>query len=75
MAWRHQDSDRPEANGRNGKHENDGQTERRTADILRRLGAEPGSDAEVVDRFMKRVDDRAEELKRDQPETGKRGWW
>ncbi|MFN8473265.1 MAG: hypothetical protein U0822_13840 [Anaerolineae bacterium] len=39
--------------------------ERRAADILRRLGAGDGSNREVVDDFMRRVDRRADELRRD----------
>jgi hypothetical protein len=74
MAWRHQNNQENEPNGHNGKHDNS-RTEQRAADILRRLGAEHGSDSEVVERFMRRVDERAEDLKRDQLETGKRGWW
>ncbi len=42
------------------------EAERRAADILRRLGAGDGSNREVVDDFMRRVDRRADELRRDE---------
>ncbi len=64
-----------EHNGRNGHHEEDKEAEKRAADILRRLGAGRGSDSEVVDDFMRRVDERAEEMKRDNGGNGKKGWW
>jgi hypothetical protein len=48
--------------------------EKRAADILRRLGAGNGTDAEVVNDFLRRVDDRAEEIKRDRND-GKKRWW
>ncbi len=42
------------------------EAERRAADILRRLGQGDGSDQEVVDDFMRRVDRRADELRREE---------
>lgn len=48
------------------------EAERRAADILRRLGAGDGSNRDVVDDFMRRVDRRADELRRDDNDTRRR---
>ena len=45
---------------------NSDDAERRAADNLRRLGQGEGSDRDVVDDFMRRVDRRAEELEREE---------
>lgn len=80
MGWFSREKD----NGSNGnghangshKHTNGHGTdaERRAAEILRRLGAN-GSDDEVVDSFLKRVDQRADDLKRGEHGNGKKRWW
>ena len=78
MGWRDRNNHHNEASDRNGHNrydEGDREAERRAADILRRLGAGHGSDEEVVDDFMRRVDERAEEMKRDNGGNGKKGWW
>lgn len=49
-------------------------TERRAADILRRLGSGRGDDGDVVDDIMRRVDERAETLREDE-EKKHRSWW
>lgn len=70
---------------RNNNHETDdshddprqGQaddTERRAADILRRLGSDRGENGDVVGDFMRRVDERAEALREDE-EKKRRSWW
>lgn len=76
MGWRRQgqeaaseSQDKP-----NGHDSADPDTERRAADILRRLGAGRGGDDEVVDDFMRRVDERAEDLLRDE-EKKRHSWW
>lgn len=78
MGWRDRNnhhSETSDRHGHNGHHGGDRDAEKRAADILRRLGAGHGSDSEVVDDFMRRVDERAEEMKRNNGGNGKKGWW
>lgn len=78
MGWfdrNNRQNEASEHNGHDRHYGGDKQAEKRAADILRRLNAGHGSDSEVVDDFMRRVDERAEEMKRDNGGNGKKGWW
>lgn len=56
------------------RQEYESDTERRAADILRRLGSDRGKADDVVDDFMRRVDERAETLREDE-EKKRHSWW
>ncbi len=72
--WGRNKDDQASDYGDNGDQDRYDDAERRAAGILRRWGGERGTDEEVVDRFMKRVDDRADELRGDE-NSGRRRWW
>lgn len=74
FGWRNNhETDDNHSDGRDSGSQ-DSDSERRAADILRRLGSSRGDDGEVVDDFMRRVDERAETMREDE-EKKRHSWW